>query len=93
MENQKVSLGEDKVGGPTEFRNGKLLLVLPLLIRRFSLHQCFAYRKLQQRRRSGTIFSDTMTIHEILLFYKDLMCPSCNCSMILSEDLLSSVII
>jgi hypothetical protein len=24
------------VGGPTEFRNGKLLLVLPLLIRRFS---------------------------------------------------------
>jgi hypothetical protein len=28
--------GEDKVGGPTEFRNGKLLLVLPLLIRRFS---------------------------------------------------------
>ncbi len=28
--------GEDKVGGPTEFRNGKLLLVLPLLIPRFS---------------------------------------------------------
>ncbi len=28
--------GEDKVGGPTEFRNGKLLLVLPLLLRRFS---------------------------------------------------------
>ncbi len=28
--------GEDKVGGPTEFRNDKLLLVLPLLIRRFS---------------------------------------------------------
>jgi hypothetical protein len=28
--------GEDKVGGPTEFRNGNLLLVLPLLIRSFS---------------------------------------------------------
>jgi hypothetical protein len=24
------------VGGPTEFRNGKLILVLPFLIRRFS---------------------------------------------------------
>jgi hypothetical protein len=28
--------GEDKVGAPTEFRNGNLLLVLPSLIRPFS---------------------------------------------------------